>query len=149
MRRFLLWGLLGGLLGGGAGCLDPGAPFLAPRDTDPPDVISTEPSVGGVVATDGALQVLFSEAMDVRTLRPGMAVFEGRAEVPLTLKVPPEPTGEAAEEHGDVPYTVSVSPESGTWKAGSAYTLVLRTSLTDVEGNALGQEVRVPFRTPP
>ncbi len=143
MRRLLLLGLLGC-----AGCLEPGEPFLARRDTDPPDVLSTEPSAGGTVQSASPLQILFSEAMDVRSLRPGIAVFVGRAEVPLTLSVPPEVVG-GEEEHGDVPYTVTVSAEGGSWTPGTAYTLVLRTSLLDYEGNALQQEVRVPFRTEP
>jgi hypothetical protein len=142
MRRLLLVGLLGC-----AACLEPGDPFLATRDTDPPDVLSTEPSAGGTVPVDGSLEVLFSETMDVRTLRPGVAVFEGRVEVPLRLTVPPDRDEDV--ERGDVPYTVTVSAEAGAFAPGTAYTLVLRTSLTDFEGNPLTQEVRVPFRTAP
>ncbi|WNG36317.1 hypothetical protein F0U61_23560 [Archangium violaceum] len=145
MRRLLLIGLLGC-----AACLEPGDPFLAERDMDPPDVVSTEPSAGGTLPVSGELEVLFSETMDVRTLRPGIAIFEGRAEVPLRLTVPPSSDAEANLERGDVPYTVTVSAaEAGAFKAGTAYTLVLRTSLTDYEGNPLAQEVRVPFRTAP
>ena len=143
MRRLLLVGLLGCV-----GCLEPGDAFLAPRDTDPPDVLSTEPSAGGTVPATGALQILFSEAMDARSLRPGIAVFVGRAEVPLEITVPPEVEG-GEEEKGDVPATVTVRAEGGRWVAGTAYTLVLRTSLLDFEGNALAREVRVPFRTEP
>jgi Bacterial Ig-like domain len=142
MRRLLLMGLLGT-----AACLEPGDPFLAARDTDPPEVVSTEPGAGGTLASNGTLQILFSETMDVRTLRPGIAVFEGRAEVPLTLTVPP--TVDEDIERGDVPYTVTVSAEAGAFKPGTAYTLVMRTSLTDFEGNTLLREVRVPFRTAP
>lgn len=131
-----------------AACLEPGQAPLAPRDTAPPRVVSTQPAAGGTVPGTGSLQVVFSETMDERTLRPGIAVFEGRAEVPLSVKVPPEVEG-AEEEHGDVPSTITLSPEAGAWKANAAYTLVLRTSLTDYEGNALVQEVRVPFRTEP
>ncbi len=144
MRRVLLVGLLGC-----AACLEPGEPFLAARDTDPPDVVSTEPSAGGTVPTDGTLEILFSETMDVRTLRPGIAVFEGRVEVPLRLTVPPVSDGDENLERGDVPYTVSVSAEAGAFNRGTAYMLVLRSSLTDYEGNPLVQEVRVPFRTAP
>lgn len=144
MRRLLLVGLLGT-----AACLEPGDPFLAARDTDPPEVVSTEPGAGGTVPQDGTLQVLFSELMDTRTLRPGIAVFEGRMEVPLKLTVPPVSDLDENVERGDVPFTVTVSAEEGAFKRGTAYTLVLRTSLTDYEGNALRQEVRVPFRTAP
>ncbi|MFL5358760.1 Ig-like domain-containing protein [Archangium sp.] len=142
MRRLLLVGLLGC-----AACLEPGEPFLATRDTDPPDVVSTEPSAGGTLPVGGSLEVLFSEAMDERTLRPGIAVFEGRVEVPLRLTVPADRDEDV--ERGDVPYTVTVSAEAGAFEPGTAYTLVLRTSLTDSEGNPLAQEVRVPFRTAP
>jgi hypothetical protein len=142
MRRLLLVGLLGS-----TACLEPGDPFLASRDTDPPEVVSTEPGAGGTLASNGTLQILFSETMDVRTLRPGIAVFEGRAEVPLTLTVPPDVDENV--ERGDVPYTVTVSAEAGAFKSGTAYTLVMRTSLTDFEGNAVLREARVPFRTAP
>jgi Bacterial Ig-like domain len=144
MRRLLLVGLLGC-----AACLEPGDPFLAARDTDPPDVLSTDPSAGGTVLATGTLEILFSETMDVRTLRPGISVFEGRVEVPLKLTVPPGSDEGEDVERGDVPYTVTVGTEAGAFVPGTAYTLVLRTSLTDQEGNPLAQEVRVPFRTAP
>lgn len=142
MRRLLLVGLLGC-----AACLDPGEPFLAERDTDPPDVLSTDPSAGGTLLAGDSLEVLFSETMDERTLRPGIAVFEGRVEVPLKLTVPADRDDNV--EHGDVPYAVTVRAEAGAFEPGTAYTLVLRTSLTDSEGNPLTQELRVPFRTAP
>ena len=146
MRRSPWWGLL---LVGCAACLEPGEPFLAAADTDPPDVVSTEPGPGGTVSATGTLQILFSERMEPRTLRPGIAVFQGRAEVPLTVQVPPEPDGGDEVERGDVPSTITVSAESGAFARGTAYTLVLRTLLTDTQGNPLSQEVRVPFRTEP
>ncbi|WP_309894997.1 Ig-like domain-containing protein [Archangium sp.] len=142
MRRLLLVGLLGT-----SACLEPGESFLAARDTDPPEVVSTEPGPGGMVLAEGTLQIMFSETMDVRTLRPGIAVFESRAEVPLKVTVPPGVDEDL--ERGDVPYTVTLSAEAGAFTPGTAYTLVMRTSLTDSEGNALRQEVRVPFRTAP
>ena len=142
MRRFLWLGLLGC-----AACLEPGEPFLAPADADPPDVVSTEPSAGGTLEAGGTLQILFSERMEARTLRPGIAVFTGREEVALRLEVPPLAQNEEDVERGDVPYTVTVRAEQGAFAPGMAYTLVLRTSLTDFEGNALVDEVRVPFRT--
>jgi hypothetical protein len=144
MRRWS-WGLL---LVGCSACLEPGEPFLATADTDPPDVVSTEPGPGGTVSATGTLQILFSERMEPRTLRPGIAVFLGRAEVPLTVQVPPETDGDEVER-GDVPSTITVSAESGAFSPGTAYTLVLRTLLTDTQGNPLAQEVRVPFRTEP
>jgi len=82
-------------------------------------------------------------------LRPGIAVFEGRAEVPLEVLVPAEPEGQDDLERGDVPSTVTVRASAGAFTPGTAYTLVLRTLLTDTQGNPLAQEVRVPFRSEP
>ncbi|ATB33067.1 Ig-like domain-containing protein [Melittangium boletus] len=144
MRRLLWVGLLGC-----AGCLEPGDPFLSAADTKPPEVVSTEPGPGGTVSARGTVQILFSERMETRTLRPGIAVFEGRVEVPLTVTAPPELEGEDGVERGDVPSTITVSAEAGSFTPGTAYTLVLRTLLTDSQGNPLAQEVRVPFRTEP
>ncbi|HLL02967.1 MAG TPA: Ig-like domain-containing protein [Myxococcaceae bacterium] len=129
------------------GCLDPGDPVLAVRDEDPPSVDATEPAANAEVAANGTLRITFSELMDERTLRPGIAVFLGRDEVPLRITVPPTPDFDRDVERGDVPYTVTVNAESGSFRANSSYTLVLRTLLTDYEGNPLPEEVRVLFRT--
>jgi hypothetical protein len=145
MRRLLTACALLGL----AGCLDPGDPVLAVRDTDPPEVASTEPTANGEMGKDGALSITFSELMDDRTLRPGIAVFSGRDEVALRIAVPPLSGGEEDIERGDIPYTVRVNAASGAFAPNASYTLVLRTILTDYEGNALAEEVRVPFRTGP
>jgi hypothetical protein len=130
-----------------ASCLEPGDPILAVRDMDPPSVQSTEPGANAEVAKDGTLRITFSELMDERTLRPGIAVFLGRDEVPLRITVPQVPEFDRDVERGDVPYTVTVNAASGAFGANTSYTLVLRTSLTDYEGNALPEEVRVLFRT--
>jgi hypothetical protein len=130
-----------------SGCLDPGDPLLGVRDTDPPKVSSTDPEATGMIASDGTVEITFSEFMDVRTLRPGIAVFSGSDEVPLRISVPVPSDGDEDVERGDLPYTVMVNAESGTFTANTSYTLVLRTILTDYEGNTLPEEVRVPFRT--
>ncbi|WP_224249188.1 Ig-like domain-containing protein [Hyalangium gracile] len=132
-----------------AGCLDPGDPLLAVRDSDPPEVESTDPGANGEIGSDGSLEITFSEFMDVRTLRPGIAVFSGREEVPLRIAVPAPTEGDEDVERGDIPYTVTVSAESGAFTANASLILVMRTILTDYEGNALVEEVRVPFRTGP
>jgi hypothetical protein len=131
------------------GCLEVGDPLLAVRDTTPPTVQSTDPGANGTIAADGTLNITFSEFMDVRTLRPGIAVFAGRDEVPLRVTVPPSNGIDENVERGDSPYTVMVNAESGSFTANSLFTLVLRTSLTDYEGNELIEEVRVPFSTGP
>ncbi|HVG58383.1 MAG TPA: Ig-like domain-containing protein [Hyalangium sp.] len=129
------------------GCLDPGDPLLGVRDTDPPEVSSTNLEATGMIASDGTVEITFSEFMDVRTLRPGIAVFSGPGEVPLSITVPAPSDGDEDIERGDLPYTVMVNAEGGVFTANSSYTLVLRTILTDYEGNALPEEVRVPFST--
>ncbi len=128
-------------------CLDPGDPLLGVRDTDPPEVESTNPEANGSIALDGTLEITFSEFMDIRTLRPGIAVFSGRDEVPLRISVPAPSDGDEDVERGDISYTVMVNAEAGTFEPSTSYTLVLRTILTDYEGNALTEEVRVPFLT--
>jgi hypothetical protein len=130
-----------------SGCLDPGDPLLGVRDTDPPEVSSTNLEDTGMIDSDGTVEITFSEFMDVRTLRPGIAVFSGSGEVPLRISVPPPSDGDEDVERGDLPYTVMVNAEGGAFTANSSYTLVLRTSLTDYEGNALPEEVQVPFNT--
>ena len=133
------------------GCLEVGDPLLAVRDTTPPTVQSTDPAANATIASDGTLNVTFSEFMDVRTLRPGIAVFSGRDEVPLRITVPASTGVDENVERGDTPYTVMVNADADAdrFPANSAFTLVLRTGLTDYEGNALVEEVRVPFRTGP
>jgi hypothetical protein len=145
MRRLLTACALLGVVG----CLEPGDPVLAVRDTSPPEVQSTEPAANGTLARDGLVRITFSELMDERTLRPGIAIFSGRDEAAVRLTVPPISDLERDIERGDDPYTVRVSAASGSFDANTSYTLVLRTSLTDYEGNALREEVRVPFRTGP
>jgi len=130
-----------------SGCLDPGDPLLGVRDTDPPEVSSTNLEDTGLIDSDGTVEITFSEFMDVRTLRPGIAVYSGSNEVPLSITVPAPSDGDEDVERGDLPYTVMVNAEGGAFTANSSYTLVLRTILTDYEGNALPEEVRVPFNT--
>jgi len=137
------------------GCLEVGDPLLAVRDTTPPQVASTDPVANGTIASDGTLNITFSEFMDVRTLRPGIAVFSGRNALPVRITVPAATEPDEDVERGDIPYTIMVNAESmestgtASFPANSLFTLVLRTSLTDYEGNALVEEVRVPFRTGP
>lgn len=134
-----------------AGCLEVGDPLLAVRDTTPPTVQSTDPGANATIGSDGTLKVTFSELMDVRTLRPGIAVFSGRDEVPLRIIVPSDTSVDENVERGDFSETVMVNAdaEDGHFPANALLTLVLRTSLTDYEGNAVVEEVRVPFRTGP
>jgi len=133
-----------------SGCLEPGDAIYDRRDTVPPRVVSTDPGGGGVLATGGTLRITFSEGMDVRSLRPGIAVFAGRDEVPLTVLAPEIPELEQNVGRGDIEYTVEATvAEGSTLSPNTQYTLVLRDVLTDFEGNPLATEVRVVFRTAP
>ncbi len=80
---------------------------------------------------------------------PGSPCSPGAMRCPCTSPCPAHTGVDENVERGDIPYTVMVNAESGTLPANSAFILVLRTSLTDYEGNALVEEVRVPFRTGP
>lgn len=131
-----------------AGCLDPGDPVLGVRDTNPPKVVSPVPGEAVQIASNGTLEITFSEFMDVRTLRPGITVLASSGEVPLTITVPAPTEGDDIE-HGDIPYTVKATATSGAFSPNASYTLVLRTILSDYEGNPLPEEVRVLFRTGP
>ncbi|XXF80920.1 Ig-like domain-containing protein [Myxococcaceae bacterium GXIMD 01537] len=142
-------GLAAACVLGLAGCLEPGDPIYPRADTEPPRVEVTDPVAGAVIPVDGALRITFSEQMDERALRPGIAVFAGREEVALRLEVPLLLDSDGTVERGDEPYTVTARAESGALDPGTAYTLVLRTSLTDTQGNGLVDEVRVPFTTGP
>ncbi|MDC0707318.1 Ig-like domain-containing protein [Stigmatella sp. ncwal1] len=132
------------------GCVEPGDPLLAVRDTQPPSVVSIDPAANGQVsAAGGTVRITFSELMDNRTLRPGLAVFAGAEEIPLTVLVPPIAEEEQDIERGDIPYTVTLGAASGSFTPGTSYTLVLRTILSDYEGNALADEIRTSFRAVP
>lgn len=133
-----------------SGCLEPGDAIYERRDTVPPRVVSTDPGSNGVLAAGGSLRITFSESMDVRSLRPGIAVFAGRDEVPLTILAPEVPELDQNVGRGDVEYTVeALVAEGSTLSPNTQYTLVLRDVLTDFEGNPLATEVRVVFRTAP
>ncbi|SEU20412.1 Ig-like domain-containing protein [Stigmatella erecta] len=131
------------------GCLEPGDPLLAVRDTQPPAVVSINPTANGQVSAGGTVRITFSELMDERTLRPGIAVYAGADEIPVRLVMPAIADWDKDIERGDVPYSVTVSAASGSFTAGTAYTLVLRTILSDYEGNPLPDEVRTSFRAVP
>jgi hypothetical protein len=145
MRRLLLTCAALGL----TGCLDPDESVLAVRDEDPPEVQSPTLEDDIELPPTGTLSITFSELMDERTLRPGIAVFLGqeRDEVDLRIVVPPTPDFDQDVERGDIPYTVMVNAASGSFTANTTYTLVLRELLTDYEGNPLPTEERFLFRT--
>lgn len=135
-----------------AACLQPGAPYLSELDSTPPQVLSTRPALrpdGGVstLASSAVIEVTFSEAMDPRSVRPGINVTQDARceglEEPLLITVPPpSPT---TPEDLDEPYTVRAVPMKGEFKAGATYGLALRTLLADAQGNPLAEPLCIPF----
>ncbi|MFZ5469145.1 MAG: Ig-like domain-containing protein [Myxococcota bacterium] len=132
-------------------CLEtnPDQSYLAPLDENPPRVVRVEPTPDGgtpVLSAGEAIKVTFSELMDVRSLRPGIAFIGKGVEQRLVITVPP-PEREQVQDK-DFEYTVTVQPvaEDGMSPVPSGvYSLLLRTLLTDVQGNALPSERRVVF----
>lgn len=139
-------------LSAASGCLLPGEPSYARRDSTPPRVREVQPNVlapdGGTpsVAANQVFAVIFTEQMDINSLRPGIAVLSAgtHEEQPLSLTTP-EPVVDEVDT--DVPQTVQVAAASGAFLRGG-YTLVLRTLLLDAQGNALESEHTGAFTVP-
>jgi len=142
--------LVAGSVPGTSGCLDPGRAVLSREDTVAPTVVSTKPAANeAAFAKDAELEITFSEAMDPRSLAPGIALRTGQDLLVVTVSIP-APTGNEDDPNpADIPYTVRARPISGARWAVTQYQLLLRTLLSDTEGNALAQEVSVAFTTGP
>ena len=149
------------------GCLEPGRPYLNEKDSVPPSVVKVVPERGQSVTKDTTIEITFTEAMDLRSLRPGIGLLRGPAEVETTMRISgPGPVPEDIEQ-SDVPFRVQVIPrypdgDAGVLIGGVQYTIELRTLLTDSEGNRLSDDLpevgclkaydggcRLPFRTLP
>lgn len=135
------------IVGGGAiGCLTPADPVLGREDTVAPTVVRTKPAANDpAFAKDGELEVTFSESMDLRTLGPGIALQSGQALLAVTVTIQAPNRNEDDPSPADIPYIVRARPIAGALLPATPYELVLNTLLTDTEGNALAQELRVPF----
>lgn len=140
--------LLGLVAVGLSGCLEPGGPALLTRDDNPPRVVRTLPGRNELVSKRPDLQVIFSEAMDPRSVAAGLILLApGGGQVPVNIVLPREtPAPEPVEP--EVPYTVHVYP-SVPLVGDVRHTLVMTTLLSDTAGNALPAEVRVDFFTEP
>ena len=132
-------------------CLTPGDPYLNLLDEEPPKVelasMRPPPNPGGGIAqlsSTATVRVVFSEAMEPRSLVPGIGLLLEGEELPVQLAILPSATASASDR--DLPYSVLLTLGGNQpFQVNSTYTLVLRTLLTDVQGNALTDEVRVPF----
>jgi hypothetical protein len=141
------------LLLGGTGCLEPHGAYLAKMDELPPTVVSSSPvpltGAAPAVALAERFLVTFSELMEPRSLRGGIQLFQGTSQVALTLTLPTPDPLEDGIDRGDQPYEVGFAPTSGVLQANRRHTVVYSTVITDTEGNALANEVRISFMTQP
>lgn len=124
---------LGALAGA---CLEPGNPYLAERDNEPPRFVESIPEPGGVFDKDAPILVTFSEEMDIRSLRPGIWLVKEQERVPVIIEVPEDDAVPEAAQQSDIPYTISVRGAEPL-EPNAEYLLVLDTVLTDTEGNQL------------
>jgi len=135
-----------------SGCLDPKGAYLSTMDTVPPRVVSSTPitlgGVTGTIPTDSEYRVTFSEAMEPRSLRGGIQLFQANAPIELEFGLPPSEPGNPEVDRGDVEYTVTYKAKVALEPA-TRHTLVYSTILTDTEGLPLETETRITFVTDP
>jgi len=133
-----------------AGCLEHGDPYLAREDATAPTVTATVPASGAAnFVRDAELEVTFSEFMDPLTLSPGIEISQGQERLVVAVTIPADSDNSGDYNPVESPYRVRLRPRDGALETGTSYVLVLRTLLTDTEGNPLAEEVRVPFTTGP
>ena len=128
-----------------AGCLSTDKPTYQPMDTKRPTVNSIVPAMGDHYGGDGGIPsltpgaiitVTFSEAMDVSSLRPGIAIRDAnRVEQPLNIYVAPQYLMTINEQDLDFDFPVQLSSPSGF--TPGVYQLILRELLIDQQGNTL------------
>jgi hypothetical protein len=143
---------------GGAGCLEPGERAYYPeRDTTPPRILATYPVAGGTIGPESALLVTFSEALDTRSLVPGITIYDQfQVQYPLLVGYPVRteppaldgPTGYLDPDAGVINgWEVTLRPRNPLPGSRSDLTLLVRTLISDEEGNPLPEELRVTFST--
>jgi hypothetical protein len=173
MRRQLIKIWLTGFAAGG--CVIPVQPPLTTKNTVPPLVVGTLPSLrdGGLACTlsgtDGgglpvlasgvAAQVVFSEAIDPASLDAGLSLFKcpcspGQTPLPLLLAFD---AGSQWPDYAQTnPFTVFIQPaqngtpclpDGGTFGcfSNAVYQLQVNTWVTDSAGNALVQACQLDF----
>ena len=128
-----------------AGCLSPGGQQYELLDGTAPTIVSIVPPMGGdagtpVVGPGQIIEVRFSEAMDLASLRPGIAIRnKERREQALTIQTEVADVKLTAADR-DVAMTVRISSADPSGFATGGYQLFLRTLLIDQQGNGLGTE---------
>lgn len=136
-------------------CLDPHRPYLATRDSNPPQLLEITPQPGGTIEPSGYLELTFSEAMDPRSLRPGLYIVRGNERIPTAVLIPePREDFPQASQQVDIAYPVRVQGVEPL-EPNTSYALVFDEVLTDTAGNQLVgpdggvSHPPVPFRTTP
>lgn len=151
MRRVLFSALIALVF---VACLDPDKPYLAKEDEVAPTVVRSKPAIGTVtdiVNPSDPLVVVFSEEMDVRSLRPGISVRRDNADIEIDVFAQGDggvATNSEADFTGqDRPYSVAVRRTGGAlWETTGSYILRLNTLLIDTEGNPLAQQIDIRFQ---
>lgn len=139
-------------------CLEPGAPYLSYEDQAPPALLQSRPARGGatddILKADEAVALVFSEELDVRSLRPGISVRRDGKEVEIVVFAQGD-GGVATNTYDftgrDKPYAVGIRRVNGQlWDTGRpAYIVRLNTLLIDTEGNALEEQIDLRFEASP
>lgn len=137
------------------GCLEPAKPYLAYEDQVPPTLVQSRPTRGATVddllKANEPVTLVFSEELDVRSLRPGISVRRGGVELDIEVFAQGD-GGVAANTYDftgrDKPYSVGVKRVNGLrWDVGTpSYTVRLNTLLIDTEGNALEEQIDLRFQ---
>ncbi|HVE83371.1 MAG TPA: Ig-like domain-containing protein [Myxococcales bacterium] len=142
-----------------SGCLWTGGPVYPERDTTPPRVLSTVPLANQQILATDRLTAVFSEPLDPRSVVPGITIYDqasGQYALDVTIPartVPPavDVPDAVVDADGGISggWTVRLQPREPLPAGRADLTLLLRTLLTDEEGNPLEQDVRVTFSTAP
>ena len=137
-----------------AACLDPEKPYLSVEDGAPPVLMQSRPARGGaildILPANDPLALVFSEELEVRSLRPGISVRKDNKDVDITVFAQGD-GGTATNTYDftgrDKPYAVGIRRSNGLlWETTGTYTLRLNTLLIDTEGNALEEEIDIRFQ---
>lgn len=141
-----------------ASCLEPEKPYLSFEDQAPPALIQSRParntSSDDILKADEAVALVFSEELDVRSLRPGISVRRDGKDVDVIVFAQGD-GGTAFNTYDftgrDKPYAVGIRRINGLqWETGRpAYIVRLNTLLIDTEGNALPEQIDLRFEATP
>ena len=109
--------------------------FMAPRQR-PPTLVRTQPSRNGSdVASNLRAAVVFSEPVDPASVTPGSVLLQAGS-TRVTGQIATSPDG----------ITIEFIPDTALLPA-TGYDLVIRSDILDLDGQALGADITIPFQT--